>query len=475
MQSRARFLLCVFAIALGGAIVGVDIGIIATTIGQASFNKYMFPPGTRNVSSLTGAIVSMGSTGNVLGSLFLGFALEKGGRKKTVALATFFTIIGAIMQAAANGVALMIAGRLIAGIAVGMLNGGLPVYISELALPHERARLVGIFGLLIAIGFCIANWIGYACSFASGNLAWRLELAMQCPLAVIMLGLSFVVPESPRWLVEKDKFEQFGATMRQLYSDDNPALIAETELEIREQIAFEKAARSNTHAGHAIVELFSKKYIRRTAIAIMVLQVGVLSGSLAIQNYQGLLYGALGYTGRQSLLVSGCYGFMGIVGQLVNLAGVSDRWPRVRTMYTGCFTLAAALAVLAALSAKYGDGHNENGARAGIAFIFLFSALYAVFFNSTLFTIAAEMFPLHLRGYGVGISVMCQGISAIWLGQVTPYAFNAITWKYYFVFMGCLILLGVFYAIFLEETNQVPLEQVGGKLKAKAFEIIDAC
>ncbi len=199
MQARFRFFLCVFAIALGGAIVGIDIGIIATTLGQESFSAFMFPPGTRNVSSLTGAIVSMGSTGNVLGSLILGFALEKWGRRLTVTFATFFTIIGAIMQSAANGVALMIAGRLIAGVAVGMLNGGLPVYISELALPGERARLVGIFGLMIAIGFCIANWIGYACSFAHGNLAWRLELAMQCPLAVIMIVLSFFVPESPRW------------------------------------------------------------------------------------------------------------------------------------------------------------------------------------------------------------------------------------------------------------------------------------
>lgn len=199
MHPRARLLLCVFAIALGGAIVGIDIGIIATTIGQESFTNYMFPPGTANASSLLGAIVSMGSTGNVVGSLILGFSLEKLGRKNTVAFATFFTIIGSVMQAAANGVALMIVGRLVAGVAVGMLNGGLPVYISELAMPNERARLVGIFGLLIAIGFCVANWVGYACSYATGNIAWRLELAMQIPLAVVLLGFSFIVPESPRW------------------------------------------------------------------------------------------------------------------------------------------------------------------------------------------------------------------------------------------------------------------------------------
>lgn len=200
MKPRARLLLCVCAIALGGAIVGIDTGLIATTINQDAFTAYMFPPGTKNASSLLGAIVSLGNAGNVIGSLILGFSLEKLGRKNTVAVATFFTIIGAIMQTAANGVALMIVGRLIAGIAVGMLNGGLPVYISELAVASERGRLVGIFGLMIAFGFCIANWIGYGCSFATGgNTSWRLELAMQIPVAVVLLALTWWIPESPRW------------------------------------------------------------------------------------------------------------------------------------------------------------------------------------------------------------------------------------------------------------------------------------
>ena len=194
-----RLLLCVAAIALGGGIVGIDIGIIATTIGQSSFSDYMYPAGTAHASSLQGAIVSMGSAGNCIGSLLQGFTLEWMGRKKTSGFATLFTIVGAIIQTAANGVPAMIVGRLLAGVAVGMLNSALPVYISELAPAQERARLVGVFGFMIAIGFCIANWVGYACSFATGNLAWRLELAMQIPLAVVLLALSFLIPESPRW------------------------------------------------------------------------------------------------------------------------------------------------------------------------------------------------------------------------------------------------------------------------------------
>lgn len=93
----------------------------------------------------------------------------------------------------------MIVGRLIAGIALGILTPAIPVYVSELARPGERARLVGIFGLILSTGFCTANWIGYACSFASGAWVWRLELAMQIPLAVVLLLLTFFLPESPRW------------------------------------------------------------------------------------------------------------------------------------------------------------------------------------------------------------------------------------------------------------------------------------
>jgi hypothetical protein len=103
------------------------------------------------------------------------------------------------------------------------------------------------------------------------------------------------------------------------------------------------------------------------------------------------------------------------------------------------------LSLLMALSRFYDDGKNGvNGARAGIAFIILYSGLYAVFFNSTLYTIAAETFLHHLRGYGTSIAALCQNLTAIWVGQVTPYAFGAISWKYYAVFISCLVILSAF-------------------------------
>jgi hypothetical protein len=135
-------------------------------------------------------------------------------------------------------------------------------------------------------------------------------------------------------VAQKERYEEFDKTMRRLYSDEDDAFFHRSEVEIREQISFEAMQRTNSSLGHALLELFNKKNIKRTAMAIIVMQVGILSGSLAIQNYQGILYASLGYQGKAILLISGCYGFMGIAGQVINLVGVSDRWPRVRTMCT---------------------------------------------------------------------------------------------------------------------------------------------
>jgi hypothetical protein len=89
--------------------------------------------------------------------------------------------------------------------------------------------------------------------------------------------------------------------------------------------------------------------------------------------------------------------------------------------------------------------------------------LYAVFFNSTLHTIPPEYFPVHLRGYGLAVGDFAQGVTNIWLNQVSPAAFGAIHWKYYSVFIACLISLAVFYFFYLQETNQVPLEAIAAQ------------
>lgn len=179
-------------------VYGVDTGIIATTIAHDSFKIYMY--GSLDVpSQLSGAVVSLYYAGNCIGSFGSGALMDTWGRKSLVYLSTILAIIGTAIQTGSVNIGMMIAGRLVAGLATGALLTIVPIYIAELAPPENRAFLVALKGLLTAAGYLVANWIGYAGSFANGDVQWRIPLAMQLPPAIMLLGLTVFLPDSPRW------------------------------------------------------------------------------------------------------------------------------------------------------------------------------------------------------------------------------------------------------------------------------------
>lgn len=99
--------------------------------------------------------------------------------------------------------------------------------------------------------------------------------------------------------------------------------------EISAQLAIEQQERQNRMV---LTDLFTKRYLRRTLLAVFILQMTKLSGSAIINNYQSLFYAGLGYKGRTVLLLAGVYGFMGVIGQVINLIFISDKWSRRMTV-----------------------------------------------------------------------------------------------------------------------------------------------
>ncbi|RKL51063.1 hypothetical protein BFJ72_g516 [Fusarium proliferatum] len=146
---------------MGGFTFGFDSGIIATTFGHQTFRIYMYGPSQAS-KSLAGAIVSCYNAGQAIGAPTVGYLADRFSRKYTIALSSLIAILGAALQACAAHVGMMIAGRLIAGLACGQFLAVVPVYITEVAKPSQRGFLVGFQGLMTAIGFCIANWADMA-------------------------------------------------------------------------------------------------------------------------------------------------------------------------------------------------------------------------------------------------------------------------------------------------------------------------
>jgi hypothetical protein len=284
-------------------------------------------------------------------------------------------------------------------------------------------------------------------------------------------------------VIQRGRFEDAEKVLYDLHGHRGAEFVAREFIEIRGQIHMEGEIRTKA----SFVELFSPRFLRRTGTAVLILFGSTMMGASAIQNYQSLLYAALGYEGNQILLISGIYGLMGLIGQFICLAFVADRWPRVRTMCkrtaypsvkykpltqsidTGCLSLAVLLSILMPISKFFGDGHDANGSRAGIAFIFIYSITFAIFINGMVYVLAAELFPFHLRSHGTSIAILAMSCGQILLTQVTPLAFAAITWKYYTIFISSNVTMALFYMFLLPETRGKSLEQIGESFGDRVF------
>ena len=318
------------------------------------------------------------------------------------------------------------------GVACGQLLAVVPIYIAEVAPPKQRGYLVGLQGLMSAIGFALANWVGYAGSFAVGQATWRIPLAMQIPIPIVLMIAVIYVPFSPRWLVQKDRYEEAEKVLIRIRGNtETNDMLAREMVQIREQIQLEKT-QAVTNWNYALKAMFSRRYIRRTLTSAFIVVQAQLSGAPAIQNYQTIFYSQVGFTGKTALLISGVYGMMGVIGTVIYLAFVADKWPRARTLWSGSFVLSVNISICMALSAQFGATSSETGgagSRAAIAFIFIYSAVFAVFFNAMIWVVPSELFPMFLRSKGLAFAVCMKAIVAIVLSQVTPVALADVGWK----------------------------------------------
>ena len=158
------------------------------------FKAYFHEPSYAEIATMV-AILEIGA---FISSLMVGRIGDIIGRRKTIFYGSCIFLVGGAMQTFAQNMAMMMGGRFLAGLGVGMLSTIVPVYQSEISPPHNRGKLACIEFSGNIIGYTTSVWVDYFCGFIESNLSWRLPLLMQCVMGALLALGSLVIVESPR-------------------------------------------------------------------------------------------------------------------------------------------------------------------------------------------------------------------------------------------------------------------------------------
>jgi len=450
-------LLAMFA-AMGSFLFGYDSGVMTDVIDSPNFQDFF---NTDKTSPIIGAINSTFSGGAVFGSLMGGFTMDRFGRKRTIQIGAVIATVGGILQAAAMNLPMILVGRIISGWAVGLMSMSVPVYLAECAHPNTRGMIVGITQQMIGVGFIVSTWVGYGSRHTSdsSSFQWRFPLAFQIiPSAFLVIGLIWL-PESPRYLIEKDRDDAGLKTLRKLhYTGSNDEWIQNEYNEISATISAEKAITAPGWAVMFKVPQWRKRLLLGTLIQVFT----QLTGINVIGYYQTIMYNALGITGHRALLVAGIYNCVGPIANLFFIFFILDRVGRKKPLLLGALCITLALFAEAGLNAANPDGTRRGYSYAGVFFLFLVSVIFSLSFGPISWVYMSEIMPMQIRGRGCAFATgIGNWLVSTFFAQISPIALGDIGWKYYFVFAAWNIVVTIPTIWFLfQETNKKSLEEI---------------
>ncbi|KAB8242558.1 MFS monosaccharide transporter [Aspergillus flavus] len=448
-----------FFAAIGTFLFGFDTGIATTTIAHQSWIDYMKNPS----DGLTGAVVAVYIAGEAVGALTQTAIADKVGRLRFMEMMCVIVTIGTAIQTASVNIGMFLAGRVLAGYAVGGLVATVPIYLSEISDPRYRGLIGGISGCGISLGTMASNWVGYACSFAPyGPVQWRLPLGIQIPWGIIMFfGLITFMPNSPRHLIRNGKVEQARDEFKRIRRDLRPDEM-HREFEIMAvQIEYEMEREITSYK-----EIF-RLFRHRVLVSIAVQTMTSLTGVNVIQYYQTILYKSLGIDSHTILALAAVYGTIAFLVNCLTTKYLTDQWGRRKMLLSGLAGIIVIEIYAAVMQREFQNTDNQVGKGFAVLGIYLFVVAYYGMLNSTTWLYGAEVLPISLRSKVMGLAAASHFIVNVAITEAGPSAFANIGENYYYVFVACSAFFLVVAYFYFPETKQKTLEEIAASFGDK--------
>src|SRR5271163_4402068 len=192
------FYLIAAVAALGGLLFGYDTGVIS---GALLFIRQVMSLSP----TLQGIVVAIALAGAAIGAATAGYLSDRLGRRRVILGAGLLFIAGAVVSAVAEGVSVLLIGRFLVGLAIGVASMLAPLYLAEIAPARDRGAIVSLNQLCITVGILASYLVGFALASVPEGWRWMLGLGA-LPGAILTVGM-LILPESPRWLAGHGRTE----------------------------------------------------------------------------------------------------------------------------------------------------------------------------------------------------------------------------------------------------------------------------
>ncbi|KAF8132210.1 general substrate transporter [Mycena galopus ATCC 62051] len=460
------------SVAFGSLFHGYDVGLIGGVLSLDSFEHYfgLDQMNPREQASVKGDIVAILQLGGLFGALGVGSFSSQHGRKSCLLASGAIYIIGSALQVLVGlgrtrgyALSLLYAGRFVGGIGVGMVTALVPAYISECTPQAIRGRCTGLIALAASFGLMLSFWVNYFASknIPSGESQWRVPFAVQIVPGVLFLLAMPFLPESPRYMVQREQYGRAARTLASLSGTTvDDLVIVETVEEIKADFV------GNRHL--STVAQFrrmgeSQGIALRCFIPSLAMFFQQWTGTNAINYFSPAIFASLGIDGTTAdLLATGVYGGVKVLSVGLTLVIAVESIGRKKCLIIGGLGQGAMMLWIGGYSALHPAPTTASpSSYISIIAVYLYAVFFSIGWGPIPWIIAAEVAPNHLRTAVMSSAIGVSWLFSLMISKLTPIMLNDLGYGTFLLFGFCCLVMAFWAWLCLPETAGFGLEEIG--------------
>ncbi|KAM1072624.1 hypothetical protein FF1_017861 [Malus domestica] len=456
---------CIVA-ALGGSLFGYDLGVSGGVTSMDDFLKEFFPKIYRRkqlhlnetdyckydnqiLTLFTSSLYFAG----LVSTFGASYVTRNKGRKASILVGAVSFFLGAVLNASAKNIAMLIIGRILLGVGIGFGNQAVPLYLSEMAPAKIRGAVNQLFQLTTCLGILVANLINYGTDKIH-PWGWRLSLGLATVPAVLMFVGGLFLPETPNSLVEQGRLEEARIILEKVRGTKK------VDAEFADLVDASNVAR-------AIKNPFRNLLTRKNRPQLVIGALGIpafqqLTGMNSILFYAPVIFQSLGFGSGAALYSSVFTSGALVVATFISMGFVDKFGRRAFFLEAGTEMICCLVALAITLALKFGQGEIlPKGIGIFLVIVIcIFVLAYGRSWGPLGWLVPSELFPLETRSAGQSVVVCVNLLFTALIAQCFLAGLCHLQYGIFLLFAGLIIIMSTFIFFLLPETKQVPIEEI---------------